>query len=133
MGKFDKNAAGHDEYYYAERYTTLDFRGVLKISNASYWGFGNVVITASHSVTSGTYSAPMIPKRVIVDDDAWITSCCVLHNCHIKHHAIVSIGTVVNGIVVEPYTVVSGNPARVIAYWDLEKKKWIKLIKDQTS
>ena len=118
LGHYDKAKAGHPEPYYVDRHTFIDYRGDLKVSPLSYWGFGNMVMTASHNIMSGGFEGPLIDKRVYVDDYAWITSGCILYNCHIQHHAIVSIGSVVNNMIVEPYHVVSGNPAIVIAFWD---------------
>lgn len=116
--------AGHDESYYSIRQTILDFRGNLKISPLSYWGFFNRVITSSHSIDGGEFVGRMIDKTVIVDDYAWITSFAILYNCHIKHHGIVSIGSVVHSMTVEPYTIVEGNPAKVVARWD--GKTWVR-------
>lgn len=125
LGKFDKQKAGHDEYYYSERHCMIDYRGNLKISPLSYFGFGITVITASHSILlTGQYNPLMVMKRVIVGDYAWITSKSILYNCEIEHHGIVAIGAVVSNMIVESYTVVSGNPAVVIARWNGER--WLK-------
>lgn len=123
IGHYDKEKAGHAEPYFVERHTFIDYRGLLKISPLSYWGFGNMVITAKHNIMQGEFEAPMIPVNVTVEDYAWITSGCILYNCRIQHHAVVSIGAVVSGLDVEPYTVVAGNPAVVVAEWD--GKRWI--------
>jgi len=66
----------------------------------------------------------MVYKQVVVDDYAWVTSGSILYNCHIEHHGIVAIGTVVKNMTVKPYTIVAGNPAVVVAEWDNENKKW---------
>lgn len=125
IGVFDKDRAGHDEYYYSVRHCILDFRGTLKISPTSYWGWYTHVFTQSHSIDTGEFHGQAIDSPVYVDDYAWITSCCVLTNCHVMHHGIVSVGSVVNKMTVEPYTIVAGNPARPVAKWDGEK--WVKL------
>lgn len=118
FGRFDPETAGHPEHYYAERHTTLDFRGGLFIHSDSVWGYGNFTITASHSIDSGEFQEPMISKPVTVEHHAWITSCCILYNCKIGHHAVISIGSVVANMDVEPYTMVAGNPAKVVARWN---------------
>ena len=117
IGAYDESKAGHPEHYFSERHSIIDYRGNLKISPLSYLGYGNTIITVSHSLMNGEFNQKTVRKRVIIDDYAWITSKCVLYDCHIMHHAIVSIGSVVSGIVVEPYTVVQGNPAKPIARW----------------
>ncbi len=126
-GNFDLSKAGHDEGYYQMRYANLDFRGNLSISPLSWWGFGISVFTLSHIISDGAYSPPVQIKSVKVEDYAWICSLAILYNCSIGHHAIVSIGSVVRNLSVPPYHVAEGNPAKLICYWDLEKKRWIRL------
>ena len=91
IGEFDVQKAGHDEGYYGIRQCVIDCRGPLKISPTSYWGWGNRVITQSHDISSAQFSAPVIDAPVYVDDEAWITSFYILHNCHIMHHGIVGV------------------------------------------
>lgn len=129
FGNFDQSKAGHDEYYYHVRYAHLDFRGNLSISPLSYWGFGCSVFTLSHIIANGAYADPVQVKSVKVEDYAWICSQSILYNCSIGHHSIVSVGSVVNNMRVPPYHVAEGNPARLITYWDLEKKRWIRIDK----
>ena len=118
IGDFNQGMAGHEEGYYSERLAFLDFRGTMRISQLSYFGLCVKILTTSHSIETGEFAGPMIDKPVIVDHHAWVTSFCILHNCHIKHHAIVSVGSVVRSMTVEPYTIVAGNPAKVISEWD---------------
>ena len=125
IGAFDKAKAGHDEWYFSTRLAFLDMRGKLQISPLSHWGYGCKVITQTHDIINGEFNQTTRDVAVIVDDHAWITSFSTLYKCHVKHHAIVSIGSVVADMQVEPYTVVAGNPARQIAHWDFEKKRWI--------
>lgn len=124
-GSYSREKAGHPEVYYIERFTFMDYRGRMKISPLSFWGYDNKVITATHDISRGVWTEPMVISCVEVDDYAWITTSCILHDCRIGHHAIVSVGSVVNHMVVEPYTVVSGNPAQVIARW--ENSHWIRI------
>ena len=129
IGTYDQNKAGHPEHYFAERHTTIDYRGKLKISPLAQFGYRNMIITVSHSILNGQFSPKTIKKQVTIDDYAWITSGCILYNCHIMHHAIISVGAVVSGMVVEPYTVVAGNPAVPIARWN--GQRWEKLPLDK--
>lgn len=127
LGNYSKSKAGHDEPYYVERHAFMDYRGGMEISPLSYWGFGNMVITTSHDISSGEFDGAMIWKYVKVEDYAWITSGCILYNCHIKHHAVVSIGSVVKNTTVDPYTMVSGNPAVVVARF-VPDKGWVDIL-----
>lgn len=124
-GDFDEGKMGHGEYYYSVRQTWIDARGPIQISQLSYWGFCNKIITQTHDISTGVFNGPAIDAGVIVDEYVWITSFCVLHNCHIGHHAIASAGSIIVGIEVPPYTIVAGNPCKAIAEWNGEK--WVKL------
>lgn len=123
IGNFDRNKAGHEESYFIQRHCNVDFRGELQISSSAEFGFFVTVITTSHDILQGSYSPGMITKSVTIEDYAWITSNCILYNCVIGHHAIISIGSVVANMTVEPYTIVAGNPAIPIRKWD--GQKWI--------
>lgn len=126
-GTYDQAKAGHEEWYYQVRHCNMDYRGNMQISPESYWGFGCSVFTLSHIIAEGAYSPPVVQKHVTVEDYAWICSQSILYNCSIGHHAIVSVGSVVRNMRVPPYHVAEGNPARLICYWDLEKKRWIRI------
>lgn len=125
FGKFDEQAAGHTEHYFAERYTWLDFRGGLKIAKTAEFGIGNRIITWSHDIKSGQFVNTVSDRPVEIGEFAWVTSFCILYNCTIGHHAVVKIGSVVASMNVPPYTMVAGNPARMIAYWIGDK--WEKM------
>ena len=115
---------GHTLEYYALRKIFLDCRGTLKIHPDSEWGWFVTIITQSHNIASGQYGPPTVDRPVIVDEFAWIGSNALLYNCHVKHHGIVACGAVVRNMTVEPYTIVAGNPARVIKrFVDGEWKK----------
>jgi acetyltransferase-like isoleucine patch superfamily enzyme len=127
FGNFNEQAAGHSEWYFSERYTWLDFRGGLKIAATAQFGFSNRIMTASHSIATGQFYGPMVYRPVTIEDYAWITSFCILYNCTIGHHAVVSIGSVVANMVVEPYCIVEGNPAQVVKVWNAEIRKWVRV------
>lgn len=116
MGKLPETC-GHDEKYFMDRYCFVDAReggGKLIISPESYFGIGVKIVTTSHNIIDGNFGG-IIPKSVIVERLAWVCSFAILYNCTIGEGAIVKIGSVVADQVVEPWTAVEGNPARVIA------------------
>lgn len=125
---FNEEKAGHSAHYYTERGCVIDCRGNLKISPLSYWGWFAKVFTQTHSIATGMFFGPGVNIGVTVDDFAWVTSCCVLFDCHIHHHAIISIGSVVNGLEVPPYHIAMGNPAKLIARWNGER--WVRMLED---
>jgi len=51
---------------------------------------------------------------VVIEDDVWIGSSCVLiSGTHIGPHSVICAGTVVSGTIA-PYSIVAGNPGRII-------------------
>ena len=118
-GVFDAAKIGHPASFYQTRRTFLDFRGPLSIHPETGWGWFAAVITTSHDTISGETMCGenmtgIVDRPVTIDKGAYIGSFAVLYNCHIKHHAIVACGAVVRNMVVPPYTIVEGNPARVV-------------------
>ena len=101
-----------------------DFRGELYVHPSAFLGFGTKIITTSHTLESGVVGRA-VPKRVQIDEDVFVGSFSVLYNCWLKHHSIVACGAVVRNIIVEPYTVVEGNPAQPIKRW--ANGKWERI------
>jgi acetyltransferase-like isoleucine patch superfamily enzyme len=106
--------------FFLERYCFIDCRGRFVVARSSIWGFNITVLTASHNISTGRVEEVTL-KEVIVDAHAWIASNAVLYNCTIGQGAIVSVGSVVSNMTVLPYTMVEGNPARVIKKFDGQK------------
>jgi acetyltransferase-like isoleucine patch superfamily enzyme len=100
--------------YFEQRGCFIDCRGPLEIDAHSVWGFRVTVLTESHDIHNGLVGR-VTPYGVRVDAHAWICSGALLAGCWIQAGAIVAAGTVVRGQTVDPYTMVAGNPARVIA------------------
>jgi acetyltransferase-like isoleucine patch superfamily enzyme len=112
---------GRDVAYFTMRGTWLDCRGPLTIHKTAAFGFGVKILTMSHDMSGGEFMARVVKKPVIIDEGAQIYSFSLLYNCHIMHHAVVACGSVVRSMTVEPWTMVEGNPARVIKKWDGER------------
>lgn len=107
----------HPRGYFLTRGCIIDCRGTIVIAEDTRWGLGVKVVTESHDTHSWPELGPIVDRPVIVDQFAWIGSYSVLIGCHIGEAAIVAAGTVVRSQNVAPYTMVAGNPARVIARW----------------
>lgn len=71
---------------------------------------------------------PLISKGpVVIEDDCWLGfSCEILSGVHIGKHCVVAARAVVTKDV-PAYSVVAGNPARIIKKYDMESKKWIRV------
>jgi acetyltransferase-like isoleucine patch superfamily enzyme len=112
---------GHPFSYYRERFIVLDIRGTMRISPKSHLSYRVCTYTLSHSPND---FSKLVDRPVIIDDDAWIGSNCILYNCHIGEGAIVSCGSVVLSRDVPPWTMVEGNPIQIIARFNHETKRW---------
>ena len=127
-GSFSQQKAGHPASFYNTRQIFLDCRGSLSIHPNTGWGWFAAVITQSHDTSSGETihgqnMTGVVDRPVTIDEGAYIGSFAVLYNCHIQHHAIVACGAVVRNMTVPPYTIVEGNPARVVK--EYRDGKWI--------
>ncbi|MCD8107089.1 MAG: CatB-related O-acetyltransferase [Oscillospiraceae bacterium] len=73
-------------------------------------------IKDSPQIRDKSYKFKGLGKKIIIDSDTWIGyGSIVVSGVHINRGAIVAAGSVVLHDV-EPYTIVAGNPAKVIGY-----------------
>ena len=99
---------------------------------------GNNTILAQNIVLSGLnhqYKDISLPIRaqgietrlIVIEDDAWIgANSIITAGITIGKHAVVAGGSVVTKSV-PPYTIVAGNPARIIKQYNSLTKEWVKL------
>ena len=67
-------------------------------------------------------------EAVKIEDDGWIgINACILKGVTVGRHSVVGAGAVVTESVL-PYSVVAGNPAKVIRHYNLETNVWEKKI-----
>lgn len=73
---------------------------------------------------------PLISKGpVIIEDDCWLGfNCEILSGVHIGKHCVVAARAVVTKDV-PPYSIVAGNPARVVKQYNIETRRWEKIKK----
>jgi acetyltransferase-like isoleucine patch superfamily enzyme len=122
--------------------------GAVHIGKHSRIGIGNViigpvtignhVILAQNIVMSGlnhTYTdvqvsieeQPVTTAQIIVEDDCWIAANAVLTaGVTIGKHSVVAGGAVVTKSV-PPFSVVAGNPAKIIKQYNAASQKWEKI------
>ena len=95
--------------------------------------FAGYVHITDHSngyedITSPITPQPLISKGpVIIDDECWLGfNCEILSGVHIGKHSVVAARAVVTKNV-PPYSIVAGNPARVVKQYNFETEKWEKV------
>lgn len=93
---------------------------------------GHVHIT-DHSHGYEDIESPIAPQPltskgpVIIEDDCWLGfSCEILSGVHIGKHCVVAARSVVTKDV-PPYSIVAGNPARIVKQYNFETQKWEKV------
>ncbi|GAB3021259.1 acyltransferase [Spirosoma pulveris] len=122
--------------------------GDLRIGDFCRIGIGSVVIgpvtigahviLAQHVVMSGLNHGyedintpirlqPVTTRPIVVEDECWIGANAVITaGVRIGRHAVVAGGSVVTKDV-PPYSIVAGNPARVIKQYDFSQKEWLRV------
>lgn len=95
---------------------------------------GQVHITDhSHGYEDIAYPIPPQPLvtkgPVIIEDDCWLGfGCEILSGVHIGKHCVVAARAVVTKDV-PAYSIVAGNPARIVKQYNFDNKQWEKTIK----
>ncbi|MEP6695736.1 MAG: methyltransferase domain-containing protein [Pseudonocardiales bacterium] len=92
--------------------------GEITVGEYAFFGHNVSVFTGTHDWTTfGAQRQVAVPKSgrdVVIEEGVWVSSnAIVVAPCRIGAHAVVGVGSVVLRDV-EPYTVVAGNPARVL-------------------
>lgn len=122
--------------------------GAVAIGARSLIGMGNVIIgpveigndtiLAQNIVVSGlnhNYDDVTMPihkqnvtaKKITIGDDCWIGANAVITaGVTIGNHCVVAAGSVVTKNV-PAYSVVAGNPGKVIKQYDFEKGEWVRI------
>jgi acetyltransferase-like isoleucine patch superfamily enzyme len=92
--------------------------GEITVGDYAFFGHNVSVLTGTHDWTKfGAERQVAVPKSgrdVVIEEGVWVSSnAIVVAPCRIGAHAVVGVGSLVLRDV-EPYTVVAGNPARVL-------------------
>jgi acetyltransferase-like isoleucine patch superfamily enzyme len=92
--------------------------GEITVGDYAFFGHNVSILTGTHDWTTfGAERQVAVPKSgrdVVIEEGAWVSSnAIVVAPCRIGAHAVVGVGSLVLHDV-EPYTVVAGNPARML-------------------
>jgi carbonic anhydrase/acetyltransferase-like protein (isoleucine patch superfamily) len=98
---------------------------------------GNNIIFAQHVVLSGLNHGyenihtpikfqPCKMKEIVIEDDCWIGANVVITaGCRIGKHSVVAAGSVITRDVL-PFSVVGGNPAKILKVYNEKNQQWEK-------
>ena len=104
--------------------------GPVTLGNYVTIGIGAQITGLTHNyldVTRPIAKQGVTPNRTVVEDDVWIGgNSCINQGITIGTHSIIASGSVVTKNV-PPYSVVGGNPARILRQYDFEKQEWTKI------
>lgn len=128
LGDFRQQKIGHPQSYFEQRDCWVDCRtpGMLEIDKEANIGWCVNFITLSHNVDPGMFGQT-VARKIKIGKHAFIAAFATLYNCEIGEGAVVACGTVVRSQDVRPWTMVAGNPAKVIAEYDHTAKRWAYL------
>jgi len=103
--------------------------GPVTLGNLVTIGSGAQITGLTHNfedVTRPIKEQGVQPNITIVEDDVWIGgNSVIIQGLRIGTHSIIASGSVVTRNV-PPYSVVAGNPAKVIKQYNFESQKWEK-------
>ncbi len=101
--------------------------GPIKIGNNVIFAQNIVASALNHDykdVTVPIYEQKIITKPIIIEDDCWVAANAVITaGVTIGKHSVVAAGAVVTKNV-PPFSVVVGNPAKIIKQYDFDLKEW---------
>jgi len=114
--------------YFEQRDCWVDCRenDTLWISKEANIGYDNKFIVQSHDVRPGQFGT-LVGRKIIIERHAFVTSHCILYNCRIGEGAIVAVGSVVRSQQIPAWTMVAGNPAKVIKIFNPLTNQWEKI------
>jgi glycosyltransferase involved in cell wall biosynthesis/carbonic anhydrase/acetyltransferase-like protein (isoleucine patch superfamily) len=92
--------------------------GEITVGEYAFFGHNVSVLTGTHDWTKfgaeRQVAVPTSGRDVVIEEGAWISSnAIIVAPCRIGAHAVVGVGSLVLKDVA-PYTIVAGNPARVL-------------------
>jgi len=103
--------------------------GPVTLGNLVTIGSGAQITGLTHNfedVSRPIKDQGVMPNRTVVEDDVWIGgNSVIIQGLKIGTHCIIASGSVVTRDV-PSYSVVAGNPAKVIKQYNFETKKWEK-------
>ena len=106
------------------------FSSINRVEIGKHVLFAGQVHITDHSHGYENIEQPIMPQQlitkgpVIIEDDCWLGyGCEVLSGVHIGRHSVVAARAVVTKDV-PAYSIVAGNPARIVKRYNFDAKQW---------
>ncbi len=103
------------------------FIGPIKVGNDIMFAQNIVMSGLNHGyedVSMSIHDQPVTTAQITIEDEAWIgANSVIVAGVTIGKHSIVAAGSVVTKNV-PPYSIVAGNPARLLKQYNTESKTW---------
>lgn len=115
--------------FHATRNLTIQCAGRTTIGNDVLVASDVFIIDYNHGIdpSSPSYLDNLLEvSEVVIEDGVWIgNNVIILPGVHIGKKAIIGAGSVVTKDI-PSYSIAVGNPARVVKFYDSQKRRWIK-------
>ncbi len=103
------------------------FIGPIKVGNDIMFAQNIVMSGLNHGyedISMSIHDQPVTTAQITIEDEAWIgANSVIVAGTTVGKHAIIAAGSVVTKDV-PPYSIVAGNPARLLKQYNPETKKW---------
>ncbi len=104
--------------------------GPIKVGNDIMFAQNIVASGLNHGyedISMSIHDQPVTTAQITIEDEAWIgANAVIVAGVTVGKHSIVAAGSVVTKSV-PPYSIVAGNPARIIKQYNPDSKKWEKV------
>lgn len=95
--------------------------GIVEIGARTLIGYNTIIASQNHNIPDSKgriFGAGHTYKNVKIENDVWIgANCVILPGVIIGEGAVIAAGSIVTNNV-PPFTIVAGNPARIIKHRD---------------